>query len=208
MLLKNKISILRNKTPAIEPDYCLSFDGEGYIEIPSLNSFLDLRNDFSFEMEFNVKRFAKEGQSFLMHSCIAAVNKIGIAIDSKYLYVQLYNGPESVTELSILFSSPESWHTISVINDQGIFSASLDHVPLTAVEEPTLSLPASLGFIIASVTEHTNGLSGLVDNILLTDLIHPIAQYPLNTGSGSIVYDSINKYNGNIANGTWQSRIQ
>ncbi len=203
MLLKNKISILR-QTPS-STNYCLSFDGNGFIEIPGLNTFLDIRYDFSFEMEFNVKRFPEKGFSLLMHSCITAENKIGIAVDGNHLYVQFVISDKDTIELFTPFSATESWHTISLENNNGHFSASLDGVRLNDNTIPALSLPSSLGFIIASDTEHQNGLSGLVDNILLTDLIHPIAQYHLNTGSGSIVYDSINKYNGNIANGTWST---
>jgi len=65
-------------------------------------------------------------------------------------------------------------------------------------------MPSSLGLNIASDTDLSNGLSGLVDNILLTDLREPIAQYLLNTGSGFIAYDSVNHYDGSITNGEWQ----
>ena len=208
MLINKYISILRNKQPAIEPDYCLSFDSKGYIVIDSLNTFLDLRNDFSFEMEFKISQFAKSGLSFLMNSCVAASNKIGIAVDGNFLYVQFLDGPVTGTERYIPFSSTGSWHTISLLNSKGIFSASLDSSPIKLDQVPSFSLPSALGFKIASDTALSSGLSGFVDNILLTDLKNPIAQYPLNTGSGSIVYDSINKYNGNITNGTWQSHIQ
>ncbi|MCD4745182.1 MAG: hypothetical protein K8R58_02660 [Bacteroidales bacterium] len=59
------------------------------------------------------------------------------------------------------------------------------------------------GFNIASDTAYSNYLSGLVDNILLTDLRDPIAQYPLNTGSGSFVFDSVSYNDGSIINGIW-----
>ncbi len=208
MLLKNKISILRNKQPAIEQDYCLSFDGKGYIDIDDLSTFLDLRNDFSFTMEFNISQFAKSGHSFLMNSCVSASNKVGIAIDGNYIFVQFIVNEETTIERYTLFSHTASWHTISITNNRGLLSATLDGIiPLTLNPEPFITLPSTIGFKIASDTEQANGLSGLVDNIYITDLRAPIAQYPLNTGSGSIVYDSMNKYNGNITNGSWQSHI-
>jgi len=85
----------------------------------------------------------------------------------------------------------------------GTLSATLDEISLTTNEEPSLSLPSTLGFNIASDTARLNGLSGLVDNILLTDLRDSIAQYLLNTGSGAIAYDSVDSYDGSIINGTW-----
>ena len=85
-------------------------------------------------------------------------------------------------------------------------SASLDGIPLTN-EKTSLTLPFTTGFKIASYTSQSNGLSGLVDNILLSALKTPIAQYSLNTGSGSIAFDSVNHCNGSITNGIWQSHV-
>ena len=208
MLLKNKISILRNKQPAIEPDYCLSFDGKGYIDIDGLNTFLDLRNDFSFTMEFNISQLAKSGHTFLMNSCVATSNKIGIAIDGNYIYVQFVVNEETTVEIYTPFSYTASWHTISIKNNKGHLSATLDGIiPLNINPEPSITLPSTTGFRIASDTEQANSLSGLVDNILLTNLIVSIAQYPLISGSVNTAFDSVNHYNGTITNGTWQSRI-
>jgi len=124
-------------------------------------------------------------------------------VDGTNIYVQIDKGISGKPELWRSFSDTDSWHTITVTNSHGILSSSLDGNPLTANEEPALSLPATLGFNIASDTARLNGLSGRVDNILLTDLSNPIAQYPLNTGSGSIAYDSVDSYDGAIINGSW-----
>ncbi len=67
-----------------------------------------------------------------------------------------------------------------------------------------MSFLSFLGFKIATDTASSNGFTGLVDNILITDLRDPVAQYPLNTGEGSTAYDSVGHYNGTITNGVWQ----
>jgi hypothetical protein len=85
-------------------------------------------------------------------------------------------------------------------------SATLKDDPLVVNEEPQLTLPASLGYKIASNTALSDGLDGSVDNILLTDLRDPIAQYPLITGEGNTAKDVVGHYDGSITNGEWQIR--
>jgi hypothetical protein len=131
-------------------------------------------------------------------------NKTGIAVDGNYLYIQLVEGEETISELFISFSDTEFWHTLSVTNDREELSAILKEDPLVVNEEPQLQLPNSLGFKIASNTALLYSFNGSVDNILLTDLRDPIAQYSLNTcEGGSIAYDLVDHYDGSIINGTW-----
>ncbi|MBE9491817.1 MAG: hypothetical protein IMY70_02940, partial [Bacteroidetes bacterium] len=88
-----------------------------------------------------------------MNSCYNTVNnKTGIAVDGINLYFQVDKGITVKTELYISFSDDKNWHTISVTNDRGSLSASLDEEPLSTNEEPSLSLPSTLGFKIASDT--------------------------------------------------------
>jgi hypothetical protein len=205
MLLNKFISILHKPKVIQEVDYCLEFSGEGYIEIDELKQFLDHNEDFYFEMQFKINTFPHSGFNYLMNSCCnTESNKVGIAVDGTNIYVQVDKGIGGKTELYINFSDTSSWHTITVTNDRGSLSASLDEEPLSTNEEPSLSLPSTLGFKIASDTARLNGLSGRVDNILLTDLSEPIAQYLLNTGSGTTAFDSVGSYNGSITNGEWQ----
>jgi hypothetical protein len=163
MLLLNKfISIFYNPVHQQEIDYCLQFTGTGYIEIDELKSFLDHNEDFYFEMQFKIKTFPHSGFNYLINSCYnAANNKFGIAVDGTNIYVQVDKGITGKTELYINFSDTSSWHTISVTNDRGSLSASLDEEPLSTNEEPSLSLPSTLGLKIASDTALSNGLSGL-----------------------------------------------
>ena len=205
MFNKNTISILRNIQPAAELDYYLQFTGNGYIQINDLTPFLVHNEDFYFEMQFKIDEFPRTGFKYLMNSCYNVEdNKIAIAIDETHLYVHQVNQEGQKTELNINFSDTQEWHTIKVTNDAGSLSAILDKDSLTINEEPLLSLPAIEGFRIASDSSSQNGLVGNVDNILLTDLRDPIAQYLLNTGEGEIAYDSINQYDGVVYNGSWQ----
>jgi hypothetical protein len=208
MFNKNSISILRKVTPPLEAqDFCLLFGGKGYIKIDDLNQYLDYRNDFLLEMEFKVKTFPLEGFNWLINSCIdASNNKAGAAIDGINLYVQIDKGSGGKTEVFIPFSDSGSWHQLSIMNNRGLLSASLDHVQLTSSHTPVLHLPDSLGFIIAANTSLLDGLIGYVDNILLTDLRDPIAQYLLNEGDGDTAFDSINGFNGIISKGDWLGR--
>ena len=207
MLNKNTISIYRKHTPVEEVvlDYYLYFRGDGYIAIDDLSSFLDYRADFELSIEFNVKEFNQEGYSWLWNSCLDKVsNKIGAAVDGTKLYVQIDKGSGNKTELFIPFTETNKWITLTVRNDRDELSAILKDNPLVLNEEPQLHLPESLGFRIASNTTPSEGLNGSVDNILLTDLREPIAQYPLNTGEGNTAKDIVGHYDGSIANGEWQ----
>ena len=207
MLNKNTISIYRKHTPVEEVilDYFLNFGGDGYIAIDDLSPFLDYREDFQLDIEFNVKEFNPEGFSWLWNSCVDVnSNKVGVAVDGTNLYVQVVKGIGSITELYIPFSETNKWSILSVRNEHEELSATLKDNPLTVNEEPQLSLPTSLGFKIASNTALSDGLNGSVDNILLTDLSEPIAQYPLNTGEGETAKDIVGHYDGTITNGEWQ----
>jgi hypothetical protein len=205
MRLKNSISILRNKQPVGNPDYCLSFAVNGNIEIDSLADYLDHRQDFTFEMQFKVSSFPKSGFSFLMNSCIDTDNnKVGIAIGQSQLYFQVCKGISDKSEYYIGFSDTNNWHTITITSDRGNYSGTLDSTPLVFTEILSLHLPSTLGFKIASDTASFNGLTGLVDNINVVDSRDTVAQYPLHTGSGTTAYDSVSHYDGTITNGTWQ----
>ncbi len=139
-----------------------------------------------------------------MNSCYdTSTNKVGIAINGTNLYVQVDKGISGKIERYISFTNTKNWHVIAVRNDRGTLSATLDEESLINNEEPALSLPATVGCNIGIATSGLNGLSGSVDNILLTDIREPIAQYPLNTGEGIVAYDSIGSYNGAISNGSW-----
>jgi len=209
MLYNNNISILRKpayieEEPPPPPDYFLYFRGDGYIAIDDLAQFLDHREDFELSIEFDVKEFNPEGNSWLWNSCIAAEdNKIGVAVDGTNLYVQIDKGSGDKFELYIPFSETNKWITLTVRNDREELSAILKDDPLVINEEPLLHLPESLGFKIASNTTPSEGLNGSVDNILLTDLREPIAQYPLITGEGTVAKDVVGHYDGNIVNGIW-----
>jgi len=209
MLSKNTISIYRKHTPVEEVvlDYYLYFSGDGYIAIDDLSSFLDYREDFQLDIEFNVKEFNPESFSWLWNSCVdTSINKVGVAVDGTNLYVQVVKGIGAITELYIPFSETNKWITLSVKNDREELSAKLKDDPLVVNEEPQLTLPVTLGFKIASNTALSEGLNGSVDNILLTDLSEPIAQYPLITGEGNTVKDIVGGYDGTITNGEWQIR--
>ena len=203
MLYNNSLSIFRRSKSNL--DYCLLFAGDGYISIDDLCPFLDHRLDFSFSMEFKVDFLPSTGYSFLMNSClIKSDNKIGIALDLSNLYVQIDKGHSVKTELSAHFSEPGFWHIISVSNSRGALSASLDGNQLES-NIPSVSLPGFLGFRIASDASGSQNLTGCVNNILLTDLSNPVAQYNLNEGSGTKAFDSISHYDGSITNGIWSS---
>ena len=207
MLNKNTISIYRKHTPVEEFvfDYFLYFGGVGYIAIDDLSPFLDYREDFQLDIEFNVNEFNPEGFSWLWNSCVdTSINKVGVAVDGTNLYVQIVKGIGDITELYIPFSETNKWITLSVKNDREELSAKLKDDPLVINEEPQLSLPTSLGFKIASNTALSDGLNGSVDNILLTDLREPIAQYPLIIGEGPTAKDTVGNYDGTITNGEWQ----
>lgn len=205
MLPGNNISILRKSIPPPEEqDFCLLFSGNGNIKIDNLNQYLDYRNDFQLDIEFSVKTLPVEGYMWLFNSCIDAENnKIGAAIDGENLYVQIDRGSGDKTELYLPFSDTGSWHQLSIINNRGALSAALDHEELIINHEPALHLPNSLGFIIAANTSLLDGLIGYVDNIRLTDLRDPIAQYLLNEGDGDTAFDSVNGFNGIITKGDW-----
>lgn len=206
MLNKNTISIYRKHTPVEEVilDYYLYFGGDGYINIPDLNQFLDHRQDFSFTIEFMVKKFPTEGFYYLMNSCIdATTNKIGAAFDKLKLYVQIDKGSGDKIEIYTPFSDTENWHSLDIVNSRGELTAALDHEPLTSSHEPALQLQSYLGFKIAANTKELENYQGSVDNILLTDGRDPIAQYLLNSGEGSTAKDSAGHYDGNITNGAW-----
>ncbi|MCB2222143.1 MAG: hypothetical protein KQI35_17300 [Bacteroidetes bacterium] len=209
MLSRNNISILRKSIPPqVELDFCLLFSGNGNIKIDNLNQYVDYRNDFQLDIEFNVKSFPLEGYMWLINSCIDAENnKMGTAIDGVNLYVQIDRGSGDISELYLPFSDSGSWHQLSIINNRGTLSAALDHEELLLNHEPALHLPDSLGFILAANTALLDGLIGYVDNILLTDLRAPIAQYLLNEGEGDTAYDSVNGFNGIITKGDWQLHI-
>ena len=156
-------------------------------------------------IEFNVKEFNPEGFSWIWNSCVdTSINKVGAAVNGTNLYVQIVKGIGDITELYIPFSETNKWITLSVKNDQEELSAKLKDDPLVVNEKPQLQLPAYTGFRIASNTKHLEGLNGSVDNILLTDLRDPIAQYLLNTGEGTTVKDIVGHYVGTITNGEWQ----
>ena len=210
MLNKNTISIYRKHTPVEEVilDYFLYFGSDGYIAIDDLSSFLDYREDFELSIEFNVKEFNPEGFSWLWNSCRDInSNKVGVAVDGSKLYVQVDKGSGNKTELLIAFTETNKWFTLSVKNDREELSAILKGNPLVVNEEPQLHLPESLGFRIASNTTPSEGLNGSVDNIMLTDLREPIAQYPLITGEGETAKDIVGHYDGTITNGEWQIHI-
>jgi len=208
MLYKNTISIYRKPPHQEEIDYCLSFSGNGYIEINALTPFLDYNQDLYFEMYFKITFFPTSGFAYLMNSCYHKTdNKIGIAVDGNNLYVQINKGILGNVELIKSFSDNRSWHKIYVINRGGLFSGALDESFLNPNLTPVLNLPAALGFRIASDALNSENLNGLVDNILLTDTRDPIAQYLLNEGSGTIVNDSVSHYHGNIINGFWHIHI-
>ena len=209
MLNKNTISIYRKHTPVEEVvlDYYLYFRSDGYIAIDELSQFLDYREDFELSIEFSVKEFNQEGYSWLWNSCLDKVsNKIGAAVDGSKLYVQIDKGSGNKTELFIPFTETNKWITLTVRNDREELSAILKDDPLEVNEEPQIHLPESLGFRIASNTTPSEGLNGSVDNILLTDLREPIAQYLFNSGEGSVAKDSVGHYDGSITNGEWQIR--
>lgn len=159
-------------------------------------------------MQFKIERFPDSGFAYLMNSCLNIdSNKIGVAIDGSDLYVQLIHGEGNATDLFIPFTDTQSWHTLAISYDRGALSATLDAASLTLIDGPILTQPGSVGFKIASDTAQANGLRGSVDNILITDLNDPIAQYPLSTGSGNIAFDSVGSYDGSISHGEWQSHI-
>jgi hypothetical protein len=200
MITKNNISIYRK----LNYDYCLAFSGNGYISIDPLNAFLDLHNDFYFEMAFKVNSFPSSGYKFLMNSCLTKNdNKIGIAIDRTKLYVQVDKGAGLISELWVSFSDNMYWHIISVTNNRGSLSALLDLNILQTNPTPVLSLPSTLGFRIASDTNNAQNLNGLVDNIFISNLTIPVAKYLLNEGSGNIAIDSVDHNHGSIINGNW-----
>lgn len=206
MLNKNTISIYRKHTPVEEVilDYYLYFGGDGYINIPDLNQFMDHRQDFTFTIEFKVKKFPSEGFFYLMNSCIdASTNKIGVAIDKLKLYVQIDKGSGDKIEIYTPFSDTENWHTLVIENSRGELTAALDHESLTSNHEPALQLQNFTGFKIAANTKELENHQGSIDNILLTDGRDPIAQYLLNLGEGSTAKDSIGHYNGSIINALW-----
>ncbi len=174
------------------------------VQINKLNQFLDFKKDFHFQLNFKINNFTGNEFSFLMNSCLDKTNnKLGIAVDGHNLKIQYFNGLEFPSELTTSFSDTSLWHTVSISNNRGIFSALLDDTSLTTYPEIILSLPPILGFKIASNTANENGLSGYVDNILITDLRATKAQYPLNTGSDNIAYDAVGSYDGSITNGVW-----
>ena len=204
MLLKNTISILRK--PAINPnaDYCLQFTGNGYITINDLNAVFDSKNNFYISIEFKIDSFVGTEIRFLMNSCLDVLdNKIGIAVDSKSLYVQFNKGIDSLIELETSFTDTGHWHTLEVTHDRGELSARLDETALTTAETPSLTLPATLGFTLANNTAYSAGIVGKLDNILITDLRDDLAQYLLNKGSGNTAFDTVSSYNGTIVNGNW-----
>jgi hypothetical protein len=201
------LSILRKPHPTASPAYCLQFPGNGYITINPLNQFLDNRYAFMFSMEFKVNVFPITGVSFLMNSCLdKSNNQIGIAISNNTLFVQVNKGTGNVTEFYIPFDDDRYWHTIILTNDRGNLSAYLDDSPMLFNSAPSFNLPPNLGFRIASSTAGNQFLTGLVDNILITNITAPIAQYPLNEGTGTTAYDTIGSNNGTITSGTWLLR--
>lgn len=204
MIVKNHISIFRK--PKVTPiiDYCLQFNGNGYISIDTLTPFLDHNTDFHFEIQFKINSIPTSGFNYLMNSCLNKIsNKIGVAIDFKNLYFQIDKGSGNKTELSISFSDTSIWHTLFLSNDRGFLFAVLDLNFLSINLPPVLSLPSNTGFRIASDTNNSQNLNGLVNNILITDLRVPLAQYLLNEGSGSVANDSVGHNNGSIINGLW-----
>jgi hypothetical protein len=204
MITNNNISIFRKFNVNPNTDYCLQFSGDGYISIDALTQFLDHKVDFSFVMEFKIDTIPEDGYTYLMNSCFDRDdNKLGIAINRHGLYVQVDKGHDEITELFISFADTRDWHSISLVNDRSKLSASLDENVLEPNTSPVLSLPVSLGFRIASDTSNSQNLFGFVDNILLTDLSSPVAQYLLNEGSGNIANDSVGHNHGSIFNGTW-----
>jgi len=210
MLNKNQISILRKHTPVPEPipeDYCLYFSSDGYIAIDDLSQFLDYRIDFQMDIEFNVKQFPSSGYAWLWNSCFdTSNNMIGTAVNGTNLYVQIDKGSGDKSELMIPFTEANKWFQLSVKMDRDVFSSTLNSEPLVINNEPRLHLPDTFGFKIASNTALLESLDGSVDNILLTDLRNPIAQYPLITGEGTTAQDVISHYDGTILNGEWQVR--
>jgi hypothetical protein len=204
MLTNNQISIFRKFSVNQNIEFCLQFSGDGYISIDALTPFLDHKIDFSFVMAFKIDTIPEEGYAYLMNSCFDRDdNKLGIAIDRQGLYVQVYKGQDEITELFIPFEDTRDWHSISVVNVLSKLSASLDENVLEPNTSPVLSLPVSLGFRIASDTSNSQNLFGFVDNILLTSLGSPVAQFLLNEGSGNIANDSVGSNNGSIINGQW-----
>ena len=170
----------------------------------SMSAFQAPNAESKYRLGNEAETYLETGFNYLMNSCYnISNNKFGIAVDGNSIYVQIDKGLGTKTELYSSFSDTKSWHTISVTYEGGTLSAILDEQPLSTNEEPLFSLPSSLGLNIAADTNQQNGLSGLVDNILLTDLTNTIAQYPLNTGEGSIAYDLGDSYNGSITNGEW-----
>ncbi len=83
---------------------------------------------------------------------------------------------------------------------------------LAPLGEPTVEQPSTL--VQPSVIPETQLHCSLplaqvglrVSPLAITDVQHePIAQYPLNTGEGSIAFDTVSHYDGSINNGTWIS---
>jgi hypothetical protein len=103
----------------------------------------------------------------------------------------------------IPFDDDRYWHTIILTNDRGSLSAYLDNSPMLFNIVPSFNLPSDLGFRIASSTAGNQFLTGLVDNILITNLIQPIAHYLLNEGTGTIAYDAVGNNDGSIVGGSW-----
>lgn len=206
MLTNNQISIFRKPKPIRVSDFCLQFSGAGFISIDALPPFLDHKIDFSFSMSFKVDTFPEAGYSYLMNSCLNRDdNKIGIAIGRHGLYVQVDKGHVNIIEFFISFTDVLDWHIISLVNFNAKLSASLDGNLLEPNAHPVLVLPSYLGFRIASDTNESQNFSGLVNNLYLSDLTNPVAQFNLDEGSGTAVFDSISGYQGLISNGTWST---
>jgi len=204
MLPTPHISILlrpRHQTP---PNYCLEFPGNGHITINPLNQFLDHSINFLFSMQFKVNAFPQTGFSFLMSSCLNKNdNKVGIAIGEGNIYVQVNKGIGNITEFSGSFSDNRVWHEIKIINNSGLLSVILDQSMLSINLSPDLTLTSTVGFRIASSTANSQYFTGLVDDILITNLIEPRAHYPLNEGTGTIAYDAVGNNDGSIVGGSW-----
>jgi hypothetical protein len=115
----------------------------------------------------------------------------------------LFGGNSSGCLIYIPFADERYWHTIILTNDRGSLSAYLDDSPMLFNIAPSFNLPPDLGFRIASSTAGNQFLTGLVDNIQLTNLISPIAHYPLNEGTGTIAYDAVGNNDGSIVGGSW-----
>jgi hypothetical protein len=200
MITKNNLSIIRKHNY----NYCLAFSGNGYISIDPLNAFLDYHSDFNFSMAFKINSFPASGVNYLMNSCLNKTdNKIGIAIDRNKLYVQFDRGGIDKAELWVSFTDKSYWHIISVICNRGSLTSQLDQTQLVSNPLPSLALPSTIGFRLASDTNNTQNLNGMINNTLITNLSSPLALYLLNEGSGTIANDSVGSNHGSIINGTW-----